>query len=53
MLNKSVSPINSLTAIFSISILLRAFIMELGRPPLETRKRGIPDLNKTREWWFG
>jgi hypothetical protein len=37
-----------ITAIFSISIFLPPFIMELGRPPLETRKRGIPDLNKTR-----
>jgi hypothetical protein len=53
MLNKSVSQIKSLTVIFSISIFLSAFITELGILPLKNTKRGIPDLKKIREWWFG
>jgi hypothetical protein len=31
---------------------VRAFIMEMGMPPLESRKRGISDLIRIREWWF-
>jgi hypothetical protein len=53
MFNNSVSPINSLTAIFSISIFLPPLITELEILPLKNSKRGVPDLNKIKEWWFG